>query len=53
MKIKDMNWMEVEDYVKRDDRCVVPIGSTEQHAQLSLLVDVPVGVGCAELRPVR
>jgi creatinine amidohydrolase len=39
MKIKDMNWMQVEDYLKRDDRCVVPIGSTEQHAQLSLLVD--------------
>lgn len=39
MKIKDMNWMQVENYLKRDDRCVVPIGSTEQHAQLSLLVD--------------
>jgi creatinine amidohydrolase len=34
-----MNWMQVEDYLKRDDRCVLPIGSTEQHAQLSLLVD--------------
>lgn len=39
MKIKDMNWMQVEEYLKRDDRCVLPIGSTEQHAQLSLLVD--------------
>ena len=34
-----MNWMQVEEYVKRDDRAVVPLGSTEQHAYLSLLVD--------------
>ena len=39
MRIKEMNWMQVEDYLKRDDRAVVPLGSTEQHAQLSLLVD--------------
>ena len=39
MKIKDMNWMQVEDYLKRDDRAVLPVGSTEQHAQLSLMVD--------------
>jgi creatinine amidohydrolase len=31
--------MQVEDYLKRDDRAVLPIGSTEQHAQLSLMVD--------------
>ncbi len=34
-----MNWMQVEDYLRRDDRCVVPLGSTEQHAYLSLSVD--------------
>lgn len=39
MKICDMNWSVVEDYLKRDDRAVLPIGSTEQHAQLSLCVD--------------
>jgi creatinine amidohydrolase len=39
MRISEMNWMQVEDYLKRDDRAVVPLGSTEQHAQLSLLVD--------------
>ena len=39
MRISDMNWMQVEEYLKRDDRAVVPLGSTEQHAQLSLLVD--------------
>ena len=40
MRIAEMNWRQVEDYLKRDDRCVLPIGSTEQHAQLSLCVDV-------------
>src|SRR5947207_15417469 len=34
-----MNWMMVEEYLKRDDRCVLPLGSTEQHAFLSLSVD--------------
>jgi creatinine amidohydrolase len=34
-----MNWMQVEEYLKRDDRAVLPVGSTEQHAQLSLMVD--------------
>ena len=39
MKIADMNWMQVESYLRGDDRCILPIGSTEQHAQLSLCVD--------------
>ena len=39
MRIRDMNWMQVEAYLERDDRAVVPLGSTEQHAQLSLMVD--------------
>src|SRR5262245_52479000 len=39
MRIADMNWMQVRDHVARDDRAVLPIGSTEQHAYLSLAVD--------------
>lgn len=39
MKISDMNWQDVEAAVARDPRCVLPVGSTEQHAQLSLSVD--------------
>jgi creatinine amidohydrolase len=34
-----MNWMMVEEYLKRDDRALLPLGSTEQHAYLSLSVD--------------
>src|ERR687887_1781621 len=39
MRICEMNWMMVEEYLKRDDRAVLPLGSTEQHAYLSLSVD--------------
>jgi creatinine amidohydrolase len=39
MKLSDMNWMQVEKYLENDDRVVVPLGSTEQHAYLSLSVD--------------
>ncbi len=39
MKISDMNWSAVEAYLGRDDRAVLPLGSTEQHAGLSLSVD--------------
>ena len=34
-----MSWMQVEEYLQRDDRAVLPIGSTEQHAYLSLATD--------------
>ena len=26
MRIADMNWMQVEEYVRGDDRCVLPLG---------------------------
>src|SRR6201982_1554889 len=39
MPVSEMNWTMVEEYLKRDDRAVLPLGSTEQHAYLSLSVD--------------
>lgn len=39
MKISAAHWMMVEDLLKSEDRAVVPIGSVEQHAYLSLAVD--------------
>ena len=35
MRIGELNWMRVEAGLKRDDRAVLPVGSTEQHAYLS------------------
>jgi len=40
MRLKDMNWMDVERYLERDTRIILITGSTEQHAHLSLLTDV-------------
>jgi creatinine amidohydrolase len=40
MRVASMNWMEMEEQAARDDRCVLPIGSTEQHAFLSLCTDM-------------
>jgi creatinine amidohydrolase len=40
MRIADMNWRQVESYLRRDDRAVLPVGSTEQHAGLSLATDI-------------
>jgi creatinine amidohydrolase len=39
VRIADMNWKQVERYLQDDNRCVLPVGSVEQHAQLSLCVD--------------
>ena len=54
MKIGDMNWMQVEEHVKRDGRAVVPVGSTEQHGYLSLSVDAILAerVACEAAEPL-
>ncbi len=39
MRISDMNWMQVEAYLRGDDRAILPLGSTEQHSYLRLTVD--------------
>jgi creatinine amidohydrolase len=39
VRISDMNWMQVEQYLQRDDRAILPLGSTEQHSHLRLTVD--------------
>ena len=39
MRVADLNWMQVTSHLERDDRAVLPVGSTEQHAYLSLCTD--------------
>lgn len=39
MRIADLNWTQIEKYLEADDRCILPIGSTEQHGALSFCVD--------------
>jgi creatinine amidohydrolase len=39
VRLWDKNWMQIEEYLRHDNRVVVPIGSTEQHGFLSLGTD--------------
>jgi creatinine amidohydrolase len=39
MRLWDAHWEQVEDYLRHDDRVLVPLGSTEQHGRLSLGTD--------------
>src|ERR1044071_2084568 len=39
MRVADVNWMHLEEYLRGDDRIVLPLGSGEQHGYLSLAVD--------------
>jgi len=40
MRVIDRNWQQLEAYLETDDRIVLPLGSVEQHATLSLGVDM-------------
>jgi creatinine amidohydrolase len=39
VRARELNWMHVEEYLTREDRVVLPLGSTEQHGYLSLETD--------------
>jgi creatinine amidohydrolase len=42
MHLADLNWMDVEQYLQKDDRIILITGATEQHAYLSLLTDIRI-----------
>lgn len=48
MRVRDITWLQLEEYLRHDDRAVVPLGSTEQHAYLSLLTDTILAEKVAE-----
>jgi creatinine amidohydrolase len=48
MRIEDLNWMDVEDYLKHDDRLMLVVGACEQHAYLSLLSDIKIPLAMAD-----
>ncbi len=48
MRIEDLNWMDVETYLKQDDRLILIVGACEQHAYLSLLTDVKIPLALAD-----
>ncbi|NLF52423.1 MAG: creatininase family protein [Leptolinea sp.] len=48
MRLEDLNWMDVEEYLNHDDRLMVIIGACEQHGYLSLLTDVRIPQSLAD-----
>lgn len=48
MRLEDLNWMDVEEYLKHDDRLMLVLGACEQHAYLSLLSDIKIPLALAD-----
>lgn len=48
MRLDELNWMDVEEYLKRDDRLIIILGACEQHGYLSLLTDVKIPLALAD-----
>jgi creatinine amidohydrolase len=47
MLLEDLNWMDVESYLKTDDRLMLVTGACEQHGYLSLLTDSKIPLALA------
>jgi creatinine amidohydrolase len=48
MRLEDLNWMDVERYLKQDDRLILVLGACEQHGYLSLLTDIKIPLALAD-----
>ena len=48
MRFEDLNWMDVEEYLKQEDRLILVLGATEQHGYLSLLTDIRIPMALAD-----
>ena len=48
MRLGEMNWLEVETYLQKDNRILLVLGSTEQHGYLNLMTDVKVPLALAD-----
>lgn len=48
MRFEDLSWMDVEQYLKGEDRLMLVTGSTEQHGYLSLLTDIKIPLALAD-----
>lgn len=48
MRLDEMNWMDVESYLEKEDRLILVVGACEQHGYLSLLTDVKIPLALAD-----
>lgn len=48
MRIDELNWMDVENYLKKEDRVILVLGACEQHGYLSLMTDTKIPAAIAD-----
>lgn len=48
MRLEECNWMDVESYLKQDDRLILIVGACEQHGYLSLMTDIQIPQALAD-----
>jgi creatinine amidohydrolase len=48
MRFEDLSWMDVDNFLKQDDRLILVLGACEQHGYLSLLSDVKIPLALAD-----
>ena len=53
MRLEDLNWMDVEAYLREDDRLILLTGACEQHGFLSLLTDIRIPQALADIASER
>ena len=53
MRIEELNWMDIEKYLKMDDRIMLVLGACELHGYLSLLTDIKIPQALADAASKR
>ncbi len=53
MRFEELNWMDVEEYLKHEDRLMLVLGATEQHGYLSLSSDTLIPMALADAASAR
>ena len=48
MRLAELTWMEIENYLKKDDRLMLVLGATEQHGYISIGADVKIPLSLAD-----
>jgi creatinine amidohydrolase len=48
MRFQDLNWFDIESYLKKDNRLILILGACEQHGYLSLLTDIKIPLALAD-----
>jgi len=48
MRLGELNWMEIEEYLKKENRLMLVLGATEQHGYLSVMADMKIPLAMAD-----